>query len=366
MTVKEICAAMNRWAPPGYAYPWDKAGLNIGSPDAKVSAVITCLSVTSEVAKVARKRKANVIVSHHPVIWEPFKRLDLRDSHTQLCIELASTGVHCFSAHTNLDVVHGGVNSLLAQRIGLTNPRPLFGVPHATMLKLVTFVPEAHLHTVRRAVCEAGAGIIGDYTQCSFSAPGTGTFLPGHRTNPFSGKKLEVNEEPERRLEVILPKARQTPVLLALMSAHPYEEPAFDMIPLENADESVSAGLCGVLHKALPLEVFARQVCKALKTNHVRVAGSARKKVRTVAVFGGSGGSQIEQVPTDIDVLITGDVGYHDALAASARGLTVMDAGHCATEKWIAEAIAIYLKRECPGVRIHPVMETEPFRVVLE
>jgi putative NIF3 family GTP cyclohydrolase 1 type 2 len=176
--------------------------------------------------------------------------------------------------------------------------------------------------------------------------------------------KHTVNEEPERRFEVLVPKARLGAAIRELVKAHPYEEPAYDVVPLEGADRSISLGLQGQLPRELTLKRFAANVCVALQVSHVRVVGSETRRVRRVGVIGGSGGGEIGSIPSGIDVLITGDVGYHEALNALDRGLCIIDAGHVGTEKWIVPALVKYLKIEFPKLRVTGTEEPDPFHAV--
>ena len=363
MKVRDVCLALDRVAPPKFAYEWDRSGLNIGSMDAEVSVAIVALSVTQETFEAARQAGAQMIVSHHPVVWDALRVLRTDDPHTQLCLKLAQAGIACYSAHTNLDVVPGGVNEVLAARLGLTGVRPLISVDSASLVKLVTFVPEGYLAKVRDAVCEAGAGVIGDYTYCTFGAAGKGTFLPGSESNPFLGQKQRLNEEPEIRFETVAPRARLSEVVAALRNAHPYETPAYDVVVLENRDETVGLGARGELAAPMALREFADFVRERLETSHVRVVDGGRAELRTVAVLGGSGGGEVGKVPADVDVYVTGDVRYHDALTAAERGLSVIDAGHVGTEKWIVPVLRNYLSRSLPDVEWKVFDEPDPFEV---
>ncbi len=236
MTVQEVCDIVEQLAPRGLAYSWDRCGLHTGDPDDEVRCVLVALTVTREAFNAARRARAQMIVAHHPLIWEPKKTLRADDPHTKLCLDIAEAGIACYGAHTNLDVVPGGVNTAIADRLKLRDTSPLLPVDQAQQVKLVTFVPATHLAQVRDAVCKAGAGAIGDYTHCSFSAPGTGTFLPNEKSDPFSGKRFVVNEEPELRFEVLVTKARLAPVAAPLKTVQPYEEVAYDLVVLENYD----------------------------------------------------------------------------------------------------------------------------------
>ena len=270
---------------------------------------------------MAVKGRADLLVSHHPLIWDAIKRIRTDDPAHAPLITLAKAGVSAFAAHTNLDISEGGVNDILADALGLKDTRPLFPVKHAPLLKLVTFVPESHVAAVRDAVSSAGAGEIGDYNHCSFSTPGVGTFLPGVGTSPYSGKMGQVNEERELRFETLVPKARLGRVLEAMYGAHPYEEPAYDLVRLENPDPQAGIGRIGLLEKPVSGRAFAERVRKCLGVAHVRLVGDGKRDVSTVAVLGGAGGSQIPDVPRGVDAYVTGDLKYHDFDAAEGMGL---------------------------------------------
>ena len=364
ITVNTICQAMDSWAPQSLAYEWDKVGLQIGEPGMPVKRVLACLTVTAAAAARAEQWGAQMIVAHHPILFSALKTLRTDDPHTRLCLRLAARNIACFAAHTNLDVVPGGVNTLLAETLHLENITPLIPSPKAGQVKLVTFVPETHLATLREALCQAGAGVIGDYAECTFSTPGAGTFRPGDGTKPFSGRKGALNEEPELRFETLVAKAVLPQVLQALRAAHPYEEPAYDLVTLENRDARFGLGARGTLARPATLRDFAESVRKALKLSHVRIVGDPRRKVQRIAVCGGAGGGEIPAIPRDIDVYVTGDLKYHEADAAQERGLALIDAGHDGTERDIATTIAKYLKKAVPGLETKAFIESEIFQVL--
>lgn len=364
MKVHQLIQAIETLAPPGYAYAWDRIGLHTGRPDQDVHTALVALTVTQEVLEAARNAGAEMIVSHHPLIWEPFKTLREDHAEARLALDIARAGIACYSAHTNLDVVPGGVNTVLADRLGLVDMAPLLSVPHADCVKLVTFVPKEDVDDVRAAICDAGAGVIGDYTYCTFNAPGIGTFIPGDNSDPYSGQKNELNEEREIRLETLLPTVNVPAVLEALMKAHPYEEPAYDLIRIANPRPEISLGLRGRLQHSMLLRDFAAHVCAALEIPYAQTVGAADEPVQEVAVLGGAGGSSVNQIPLDVDVYVTGDVKYHDAVSAREKGLAVIDAGHHGTEKWIVPALADYLTEALPDLRVVPFMEAPVFELV--
>ena len=324
------------------------------------------ITITDQVAKKAEQWGADMIVAHHPILFSPLKVLRTDDRHTQLCLRLVQAKVACFVAHTNLDVVPGGVNTLLAETLGLQEITPLFKIPNAGLVKLVTFVPDSHLVAVREALVAAGAGNIGNYSECSFSSEGTGTFRPSEGTNPFSGAKGILNEEAERRLEMVVPVFGQRAAIQALQDTHPYEEPAYEIIPLANTDPRFGLGARGTLPKALKLEDFARQVRRLLKVSHVRMVGRGVQRVKHVGVCGGSGGGQLGDVPGDIDVYVSGDLKYHESDDARSRGLALIDAGHVGTERGVAPHIAQYLKGAVPGITVKAHIEPEVFQPITD
>jgi len=364
ITVNTICQAMDAWAPQSLAYEWDKVGLQIGEPGQPVKRVLACLTITAAAAAKAEQWGAQMIVAHHPILFSALKTLRTDDPHTRLCLRLAARNIACFAAHTNLDVVPDGVNTLLAETLGLQDIAPLIPSPRAGQVKLISFVPDSHLEAVRNAVFNAGAGEIGDYTACSFSSPGTGTFRPGESADPFSGTPGVLNEVSERRFETIVTRAVMSRVLAALRDAHPYEEPGYDIVPLERHDPRFGLGARGTLARALTLRDFAESVREALKLSHVRTVGDPRRKVQRIAVCGGAGGGEIPAIPRDIDVYVTGDLKYHEADAAQERGLALIDASHDGTERNIASAIAKHLKKAVPGLVTKAFIEPEIFQPV--
>ncbi len=360
--VIDICNAMDDWAPPALAYPWDRIGLQTGNPTDKVEKALVCLTVTRDALRAAKKINANMIIAHHPLIWDPLKTLREDDPAARLCLDLARANIACFTAHTNLDIAPGGVNDALADALGVLETRPLFSAEHLRRMKIVTFVPESHRERVRDALADAGAGVIGDYTHCAFNAPGVGNFLPGPAANPYLGEKSGINEESEWRIEMAADKARLTPIIKALYRAHPYEEPAFDVVPLDNPVTHQGLGLVGLLERKTAWSDFVARVAKTIGS--LQVYGERRKAVRRVALLGGSGGSYVERLPGDVDVYVTGDISYHEAQAALLRGVSCIDAGHAGTELPVLDVIARRLKRAFPGLGFRIYKEPPMGRMV--
>jgi dinuclear metal center YbgI/SA1388 family protein len=360
-TVQDVIHSMEAWAPGSWAYDWDNVGLALGEPNQPVTKVVTCLSVNRQVLDCAVAGRAELIVSHHPLIFKAPKTLRSDYPQNTLILDLAKAGIAAFSAHTNLDVAPGGVNHVLADLLGIQEQRPLIPAPQAQQVKVVVFVPDTHLDAVRDAVAEAGAGIIGDYTHCTYSSPGTGTFRAGEGANPFVGEVGSLHQEDERRMEVLVPKHRLGKALRALTKAHPYEEPAYDVYPLAGGDPEVGLGRRGVLESPMTLEAFSGVVQTRLNLTHIRVVGDPEKKVKRVAVLGGSGGGEAFRMAPDIDVYVTGDIKYHEAEVAQQKGLALIDAGHAGTENPIVPVLAAYLESRHRGLQAIPCREADYF-----
>ena len=352
ITVGDVAAFMDAWAPRALACEWDKVGLQTGRPDTTVTRVLTCLTITPEAFRAAIRANANMIIAHHPLIWSPLRQLRMDDPQSRLCVEIAASGAACFVAHTNLDLAPGGVNDVLAKRLGLEEYRPLFAAEHVKLVKLVTFVPAGHVDALRTALSDIGAGVIGNYTHCSFEAEGMGSFMPGTTADPFSGKRGILSREKELRFEMLLDSGAVNKAVSALRAVHPYEEPAYDLVPLLNPAPSPGLGRRGLLKKSLALPEFAGAVQKALGLPHVLCYRGSKGRVRHVAVLGGSGGGSVAELPEDVDVFVSGDIGYHDVQAALLRGISCLDAGHAGTELPIIDEIQARLRREFRGLPV--------------
>lgn len=339
-----IVEAMERLAPKYLAESWDNVGLLVGSPSQKVAKIAVTLDVTQAVVDQAIRDGIDLIITHHPVIFKPVTRIRTDLPQGQILSSLLKANIAVYAAHTNLDSAVGGVNDILAVKLGLQQAEPLAVSYTEKMNKLVVFVPKTHMEIVQRAIIEAGAGHIGNYSHCTFSSEGIGSFLPLDGAQPFIGECGTVHYEDEMRLETIVPDKISRRVIKAMLKAHPYEEVAYDMIQLANPGHVLGLGRVGQLAMPLPLADFIEQVKTALGREHVSVAGARDKMVKKVAVCGGSGAGFIPKAAfAGADVFITGDVKYHEAQDALAAGMAVIDAGHFATEQPVVSFVAEYL-----------------------
>ena len=341
-----IIEAMEHFAPRHLAEDWDNVGLVIGHPRCKVTKVLVALDVTMPVAQYAAEHHYNLIICHHPPIFKPLTALRTDTRQGEILALLLRHSIAVYTAHTNLDIAAGGVNDVLAAKLGLRDVQPLHTTYEDKLLKLVVFVPLTHAEAVREAICQAGAGHIGQYSCCTFQTAGTGTFLPLPGTRPFLGQQGQLAFASEVRLETIVPQSRLQAVVQAMMAAHPYEEVAYDLYQVVNSGYKHGLGRIGHLPETCNFNSWIEQVKSALGISVLKAAGPVEKDVRIIAVCGGSGASLIsDAVVAGADVLITGDVKYHEAQQAADKGLIVIDAGHFATEQPVLSAVTDYLRQ---------------------
>jgi dinuclear metal center YbgI/SA1388 family protein len=343
MQVRDVIAAVDRLAPFALAEPWDHVGLQVGAAADELTprdgaagaapVVLVALEVDGRVLDEAGRLGARVVVSHHPLIFDLVDRFSDDTEPGRLALRAAREGVAVIAAHTSLDKARGGMADIVAGMLGLEAVQPL--QPAAVdVLKLVGFVPEDDADLVRRALFAAGAGVIGEYEHCSWAVGGQGTFFGRETTSPVAGVAGRDEHVSELRLEVVFPRRLRRRVIGAYVAAHPYEEPAYDVVPLENEIASLGLGRLGALPAPATLAALAADVAAVLRLPSVRYAGDGSREIRRVAVVPGSGAEAIAHgVAQAADVLVTGDVKYHEARAAQAQGLALIDAPHGVTEQ---------------------------------
>jgi dinuclear metal center YbgI/SA1388 family protein len=348
-----ILEYLEQLAPLNVAAGWDNVGLLLGDRDASIQRTMTCLTVTHESADEAVAEGAQLIISHHPILFRPIQRLTSDTTEGHMLLALAKAGVAVYSPHTALDNAAGGINVLLAERLGLTDITPLRRRADAAQCKIVVFVPEADLARVSDALFACGAGQIGQYSQCSFRLAGTGTFFGGDASNPTVGHKGRREEVAEWRLEVVCPADKVEAVVAALRKAHSYEEPAFDVFPLRPGVSILGEGRIGRLPQPRPLGELAQAVKASLHSGPVQIVGDADRPVERVAVICGAGGEFLKDaVQFHAEAMLTGEMRFHDYLAAQAAGLSLVLPGHYATERCGVEMLAERLKARWPELLV--------------
>jgi dinuclear metal center YbgI/SA1388 family protein len=366
LTVGAVLDYLERLAPPSQAAEWDNVGLLLGERSAPVQRVMTCLTVTPQSAAEAVERQAHLVVTHHPIFFKPVRRLTGDSPEGRTLLALARAGVAVYSPHTAFDNAPGGINDLLARRLGLTEVQPLRRQDAARQVKVVVFVPDNDLGRVSDAVFAAGAGHIGEYAECSFRLAGTGTFHGSEATHPTVGERGRREEVSEWRLEVVCPERDLPGVLSAMRKAHSYEEPAFDVYPLLPLPGKGGEGRVGSLPAPVPLAEFATRVKSALRCGPVQTVGEPDRGVQRVAVACGAAGEMLaDAVRAKADAFLTGEMRFHDYLAARAQGVALVLPGHYATERCGAEELAERLRQQFPGAEVWASQrEADPVRWV--
>ncbi|MDR1602588.1 MAG: Nif3-like dinuclear metal center hexameric protein [Tannerella sp.] len=312
MKIKNILTEIERLAPLPLQEGFDNAGVQTGDVEQEATGALLCLDVTENVVDEATVKGCNLIVSHHPLLFKPIKSLTGNTYVERCLIKACKRDLVIYAAHTNLDNAYGGVNYRLAEQIGLQHVS-ILSPQKNVLLKLVVFVPEAHAEAVRNALFKAGAGHIGNYDSCSFNLAGEGTFRAGENARPFCGEIGNLHREKEIRIETILPVFRKNAVIRALLSVHPYEEPAFDLYPLSNTWIAAGSGIIGELPESENARDFLLRIKTHFRADSVRHSAFTGKPVRKVAVCGGSGAFLIpEAIAAGADVFITGEAKYND------------------------------------------------------
>lgn len=365
-TIADVVRWLEEFAPPRLAEPWDNVGLLWGDPGVEASRVMTCLTVTGPTAAEAVAERADLIVSHHPVLFREAKRIRADLPATAPLWTLARAGVAIASPHTAFDSTAGGINDGLCERIGLVNATPLRRQAPADCYKIVVFTPEADRDGVLVAAFAAGAGRIGAYRECSFATPGQGTFFGTDEASPAVGKKGRRETVDELRVEVLCPEERLGPVLAAIRTSHSYEEPAIDVYPLHAPPDGSGSGRIGNLVEPRTLESFAAFVARTLGQAAVHMAGDPQGVVQRVAVACGAGDDFLaDAARAQADVLLTGEARFHRALEAESLGIGLVLAGHHGTERPGVENLAERIARAFPDLTVWPSQaERDPLQLV--
>jgi dinuclear metal center YbgI/SA1388 family protein len=346
--VREVIESMESWAPQSLAETWDNSGLLTGSPEDSIHAVLIALDVTEDVIRTAQNFHASMIVSHHPPIFKPIRSLSGDSLSSRVIREAILGNIALYSSHTPLDQVLKGVSHALAEKLGLISISFLTE-GNSEMVKFVTFAPPDYIDRIRKAAGTAGAGIIGNYSLCSFSSQGTGTYIPSSTAKPYSGTSGELSQGVEDRIEMIVPATNVIHVVETVRKVHPYEEMAYDLIPLKNRDIYHGYGAIGDLPEPMESKQFAAHVSNSLDSASLTLSNDNNKMIKRVAVMGGSGGKYIDSaINLGADAFVTGDLGHHDFVNYSGL-ITLIDATHYATEFPVLQKISDYLTKEFNG-----------------
>ncbi len=336
MKLREITNHLESFAPLAYQESYDNSGLICGHQDMEITGAIICLDSTEAVIDEAIANKCNLVIAHHPIVFSGIKKFNGKNYVERVIIKAIQNNIAIYAAHTNLDNVHNGVNAKIAEKIGLINCK-ILAPQNNTLKKLITLCPDDKASIVRNALFESGAGAIGNYDECSFNTSGTGTFKAGEGTNPYVGEKGKQHQEKETKIEVIYPGYLESKLLKALFLSHPYEEVPYDLIPLTNANNMVGAGMVGELEKEMDETVFLNHLKKVMKAEGIRYTALQGKKVKKVAVCGGSGSFLLGNAKSSgADVFVTADYKYHQFFDAENQ-IVIADIGHYESEQYTME-----------------------------
>jgi dinuclear metal center YbgI/SA1388 family protein len=336
VAIKNIISAIESVAPPALQDSWDNSGLLVGDANCVIDSALITIDVTEAVVDEAIAKGCGLIIAHHPVIFNGFKRLTGKNESERVVIKAVKKDIAIYAAHTNIDLVRQGVSWRMANKLGLQNIQTL--IPQKGMLKkLVTFVPVDDASKVRNAIFDAGAGHIGNYDMCSFNGAGEGSFRGSDTTNPHKGVKGELHFENEIRIETVFPAFIQNKIIEALLNAHPYEEVAYDIYSLENEHQGIGLGVIGNLPLAEDCMCFLGRVKDTFLCQAIRHTPTVKDKVEKIALVGGSGSSFLKAAMAQkADVFITADFKYHQFFDAENK-IVIADIGHYESEQFTKE-----------------------------
>ncbi len=357
-------------APVNLALDNDPVGLQIGSWNSPITKILVTLDVNQHVVDEAIANGADMIFSHHAPLYRPIAKLLTDTDQGRMLQKLLVHNISVYAAHTNLDIVAGGVNDVLAGALGLDQIDILKTTQADILKKLVVFVPRSHHQQVLEAMAAAGAGFIGNYSHCTFNTDGVGTFMPLADSNPYIGEQNRMERVEEVRLETIVDQRIEQKVIDAMKAAHPYEEVAYDIYRLDLSGKEYGLGRIGRYSEPLSVDDFLRRVKTSLSLSSLQITNHDRTAIQTVAVCGGSGSRLIaDALCHKADAYITGDITYHDAQYAAERGLLLVNAGHYQTERLIVPAIAKRLTEaitscQLPIEVIASQVSTDPFQII--
>lgn len=343
-TVRDISKAIEQLAPLPLQESYDNAGLLCGDAMMSVTGALIALDVTEAVVEEAIEHGLNMVIAHHPLIFSGLKKLTGKNYVERCLIKAIKNDIAIYAAHTNIDAAPEGLNALFCKKLGLENCK-ILAPSHVGLVKLVTFAPTTHAEKVRKALFSAGAGHIGKYDQCSYAVSGEGTFRASENSQPFVGEIGERHTEAEMRIETVLPEHLTNSVISALKTAHPYEEVAYDLYPLNNKWLGAGSGMLGSLNGPLSTSDFLELLKRTFKVGVVRYTNPVKDKIQTVAVCGGSGSFLIKDaIAAEADIFITGEIKYHEFFLAEER-LILADIGHFESEQFVKELFEEVIKK---------------------
>ncbi|MBI2257445.1 MAG: Nif3-like dinuclear metal center hexameric protein [Flavobacteriia bacterium] len=352
MQIKELTSYLESLFPISSQADFDNCGLQVGSLSRELSSVLVCLDITEEIIEEAITLGSNLIISHHPIIFKGIKKISEDNELNKILIQAIKNDITLYSIHTNIDHSINGVNKRIAEKLNLENIE-ILNKSNNNLYKLVVFTPNEQVSQVENALFTHGAGNIGNYRECNFVSNGLGSYTPEAQSNPFLGEKEKRNFVDEKKIEVLVEKHKINSVVSAMISAHPYEEVAYDIIPLANSNSNEGSGMIGNLQHEVDAYTFLCHLKDVFHVSCIRHTETGLKKIKKVAFCGGAG---IFLLPTAIqqkaDIFITGDVKYHDFFM-SEKKIIIADIGHYESEQFTKELICDVILKKFSNFAVH-------------
>ncbi len=351
MTVKDVTKIVEELAPLHYAEDFDNVGLLVGDPNQTVSGILVTLDTLEVVIDEAIQKKCNLVISFHPIVFGGLKRITGANYVERVVLKAIRNHIAIYSMHTALDNSPLGVNAKFCEMLGVKNPKILIPKKN-TIKKLITYVPKHNAETLKQKLFEAGAGTIGNYSNCSFSVNGLGSFMPGESANPTLGTTGKIHFEEEVQLHMTFGSAFETKIMKALFNNHPYEEVAYEIITLENQNQNLGMGMVGTLENEMTEVDFLNKLKTVMKADGIRHSKLLNKPIKTVAVLGGSGSFAIKDaVKAKADIFITADIKYHQFYQAE-NSIIIADIGHFETEQFTKNLLVDFLTKKIPNFAV--------------
>lgn len=350
-TVQDICNYLDSVANPYLQESYDNSGLLVGDQLKQISSILVSLDCTEEVVEEAIERNCNLIICHHPIIFSGIKKLTGKNYIERTVIKAIKHDIAIYAIHTNLDNILGGVSSKIAEKLGLTNTE-ILEKKSGNLVKLITYAPHSHANNVKKAMFDAGAGKVGNYEECSFSSEGIGSFRGNENTNPFVGEKGTTHFEPETRIELIFPVYLKSAVLKSLKNAHPYEEVAYQIIPLLNENQETGSGIIGNLPKEMDENEFLEFLKVKMELKLIRFTKLSNQKINKIAVCGGAGSFLTKKaISSGAQAFVSADFKYHEFFDAENR-ILIADIGHFESEKYTKDLLSDLIVKKFPNFAV--------------
>ena len=351
MIIKDLVEFLEQYAPLSYQEDYDNAGLIVGNPKDEIKSGLVCLDCTEQIIDEAILKKCDIVIAHHPIIFKGLKKLNGKNYIERVIIKAIKNNIAIYAIHTNLDNVINGVNDKICDKIGLIN-RSILAPKKNNLKKLATYIPINYADVVKEAIFKAGAGNIGNYANCSFNIIGNGTFKAKNNAKPFIGEINKLHIEEELKIEVIFNQENQAKIINALLNSHPYEEVAYDIYPLDNLNTQLGSGMVGELKEEKDAHEFLMSLKKNMNVSVIRHTSLNHKKIKKVAVCGGSGSFLLQQAKqAQADIFITADFKYHEFFDADGE-IVIADIGHYESEQFTQDLLLDIITKNFPNFAI--------------